>query len=281
MTPRGPLCYAQLVSFGRPIEDASAGPLCHFRFPYPCARTGYARRIGRAVASATCSRSLLYVVSDSDRAFLIAIDPPLVSGDLPAVMARLRANWPPGRLAELTASPLEAVARLAATCLGLTGSMEHCERLAALLGHADEQVAAAAENALWSIWMQAGSAEAHRQLSTAIQCLQQAELERALGLLGELIAAEPALAEAYHQRALALQSLERYDEAEAAYQAALERNPYHFAATAGLGHIRAERGDYSGALDFYKRALKIHPRLAGIREIVPQLEAALDKRDVA
>ena len=111
------------------------------------------------------------MVSESDRAFLITIDPPLVAGDLPSVIARLRGNWPPERLVELTASPLEATARLAARCLGLTGSMEHCKQVAALLGHADEQVAAAAEDALWSIWMRAGSADAHRQLNAAVQCL--------------------------------------------------------------------------------------------------------------
>ncbi|MBU0617772.1 MAG: tetratricopeptide repeat protein [Planctomycetes bacterium] len=221
------------------------------------------------------------MVSDSDRAFLIAVDPPLVAGDLPVLLARLRANWPPERLVELTASPLEAIAKLAATCLGLTGSMEHCPRLVALLDHADEQVGVAAEDALWNIWMRAGSPDGNRRLGTAVQCVQRGEFESALGVLRALVASEPTLAEARHQQAIVLHSLGRYDEAEEAYQAALDRNPYHFAAVAGLGHIRVERDDYAGALDFYKRALKIHPRLAGIREIVPQLEAALHKRDVA
>ncbi len=221
------------------------------------------------------------MVSNSDMAFLLAIEPPLAGGDLPMVIARLRAGWLPERLMELTSSSLAAAAKTAVKCLGLTGSMQHCERLVALLGHADEQIGLAAEDALWNIWMQAGSDRAGEQLSAAIQCLRQGEIEAALELLGGLIASEPTLAEAHHQQALVWHSLERYDEAEAAYQAALDRNPHHFAAVAGMGHIRAERGDYPGALDFYKRALQIHPRLAEIREIVPQLEAALNKRDVA
>jgi tetratricopeptide (TPR) repeat protein len=224
---------------------------------------------------------LLFVVSASERAFLIAVDPLLAAGDLPTALARLRANWPPERLEELTASSLEPVTRLAATCLGLTGGMEYCRRLVALLGHADEQVAVAAEDALWNIWMRAGSAGGSQRLNAAVEYLRKGEFESALEVLDVLIASEPALAEARHQQALALHSLGRHDEAEAAYQAALERNPYHFAAIAGLGHICVERDEYAGALDFYERALKIHPRLAGIREIVPQLEAALHKRDVA
>ncbi len=221
------------------------------------------------------------MVSDSDRAFLIAIEPALLARDLPVVLARLRANWPPERLVELTASSLEAVAKSAVTCLGLTGSLEHCQRLVALLGHAQEQVVAGSEDALWNIWMQAGSPDGNRRLSAAVQCLQNGDPEGALGVLRELIAAEPTLAEAHHQQAIALHALGQYDEAEVSYQTALGRNPHHFAAAAGLGHICVERDDYAGALDFYKRALKIHPRLAEIREIVPQLEAALNERDVA
>lgn len=221
------------------------------------------------------------MLRDSERAFLISIDPPLAANDLAVVLARLGASWPPERLLTLLASPRPAVVKAAATCVGLTGSMEHCSRLAALLGHADEQVATAAEDALWMIWMRAGSEPGCRQLRTAVQRLREGEIEAALRLLGSLTAAEGSLAEAHHQQAIAWHSLERYGEAEAAYRKTLALNPYHFAAVAGLGHVCAHRGDFAGALHHYRRALEIHPRLTEIREIVPQLEAALEKRVVA
>jgi tetratricopeptide (TPR) repeat protein len=221
------------------------------------------------------------VLRDSDTAFLTAIELPLVTGDLPQVLARLRAGWPPERLVELLDSPSAAVVAAAACCLGLTGKREHCQRLVALLGHIDDQVASAAENALWSIWMQAGSENANAQLTAALGRLRDGQSEAALRLLDALAAAEPSFAEAHHQQAIALHTLERYDEAEAAYRETLARNPYHFAATAGLGHLCAQRDDFDGALRYYRRALRIHPRLREIREIVPQLEAAIDKRIVA
>ena len=221
------------------------------------------------------------MLRNSDSVFFAAIDPPLVGGDLATVLARLRGNWPPERLVELLASPLPAAVKTAATCLGLTGSMGHCDRLVSLLGHDDERVVAAAEDALWSIWMRAGSEDATAQLRLAIQRLQQDDAESALRVLRELTAADCSLAEAHHQRAIALHSLERYDEAEAAYQTAVALNPCHFAAVAGLGHICVQRGDYTGALRHYHCALQIHPRLAEIREIVPQLEAAIKRRIVA
>jgi tetratricopeptide (TPR) repeat protein len=221
------------------------------------------------------------VLPHSDTAFLAAIEPPLLAGDLPVLLARLRADWSPERLAELLASPLSAVAAAAATCLGLSGSMKHCQRLVSALGHTDDQVAAAAENALWSIWMRAGSEDACARLRTAVRQLERGEIEAALVTLRDLIAAEGSMAEAYHQQAIALHSLEQYQEAEAAYQQAVALNAYHFAAVAGLGHIRAQGGDWAGALGYYRRALRINPRLTDIREIVPQLETAIRKRVVA
>ncbi|MFQ5807237.1 MAG: tetratricopeptide repeat protein [Phycisphaerae bacterium] len=221
------------------------------------------------------------MLRESETAFLVTIDPPLVGGDLSVVLARLRANWPPGRLVELLTSPLASVVKTAATCLGLTGTMEHCGPLVSLLGHADEEVAAAAEDALWSIWMRAGSENANRQLKAAVERMRKGRIEAALDLLHDLTAAENPSAEAHHQQAIALHSLERYEEAEAAYQEALALNPYHFAAVAGLGHICGQRRDLTGALRYYRRALRIHPRLKEIREVVPQLEAAIQKRVVA
>lgn len=221
------------------------------------------------------------MLRDSEAAFLIAIEPPLAGGELPVALARLRANWPPQRLVELTASPLSRVIKAAARCLGLTGSMQHCERLVSLLGHPDEEVASAAEDALWSIWMQAGSAETTAQLRDAVQQLGAGATEAALGLLEALTAREGSLAEAHHQQALAMHSLERYEEAEAAYQRTLALNRYHFAAVAGLGHVCVQRGDFAGALRYYRHALDIHPRLAEIRQILPQLEAAIQRRVVA
>ena len=219
--------------------------------------------------------------SHAETAFLAILEPPLVAGDLPVVLARLQASWPPERLVEFLSSPRDAVAKVAATCLGMTGDMRHCEPLVLALGHASEQVAIAAENALWSLWMRGGSDEACARLHDAVERLRQDAVEAALALLDELICSEESFAEVHHQRAIALHSLERLDEAEVAYRRAVALNPHHFSAIAGLGHICAQRGQCSAALGHYRRALGIHPRMAEIRDIVPELEAAVRKRVVA
>ena len=221
------------------------------------------------------------MLSQTERTFLIAIEPPLLAEQTATVVARLRANWPEERLMELADSSSPVIARMAARCLGYIGTRIHARKLTGLLRHADETVVEAAENGLWSIWMRGYEGADHERLREAIGRVNAGEFEAGLALLSELIAAEPNEPEAYHQRALALHSMQRYEEAEAAYLATLERNPAHFAAAAGLGHLHVEQGEFEAALDFYKQALEIHPRLKEIREIVPQLEKALNRRDVA
>lgn len=221
------------------------------------------------------------MAGDADTLFLISIDPPLASGDLRAVLSRLRESWPPERLVALLASPLTSVVRAAARCLGLVGSMCHCQPLVALLRHSDEQVVGAAEDALWSIWLRAGSEAANEQLAVAVEHIRNGRLEAALSVLDELWHSAGSFAEVHHQRGLVLHWLERYEQARAAYQRAVELNPCHFAALAGLGHICVEQDDFASALRYYRQALAIHPRLAEIEQIVPQLEAALSRRVVA
>jgi len=221
------------------------------------------------------------VLSQADRAFITDIEPPLLAGELSVVIARLRSTWPPERLIELSASLSNDVVKLAVLCLGISGAASHCEHLAAFLKHDDDGVSSAAETAFWSVCLNDYTDDAHDRLNQAVGCMKENRHAEALNLLDALIAAEPDKAEAYHQRALALHSLERYADAETAYLAALSRNPHHFAAMAGLGHVHVEREQYREALDFYKRALDIYPRLEEIREIAPRLEAALHDREVA
>lgn len=170
----------------------------------------------------------------------------------------------------------DAVARLAAS-----GSMMHAPRLTPLLAHPDPHVAAGAETALWSIWMRAGTPAGVEELARAVDCVQSDHLEQALSLLTVLCITEPAFAEAHHQRAIVLHLLERTEEAQAAYSETLRVNPEHFAAAAGLGHVRAERGELLAALQQYRRAVRLNPRLTEIREAVSHIEAALRRRVVA
>ena len=224
----------------------------------------------------------LFVENDAvANQFTESVGPLLESGDLPALVTLLEKQWPPENLAVLLASSSPAVSSGAARCLGLIGSMSYCRHLAGLLGHADQAVAEAAEDALWQTWMQAGSAAARQRLAQAVEHIRTQDYKAAVAVLDTLLAAEPTFAEAHHQRAIALCFLEQPEAAAEAYQQVLGLNPHHFAAAVGLGHTYVERGDVRRALELYRLALQVHPGLSEIREAVEQIETALRKRDVA
>lgn len=210
--------------------------------------------------------------------FLRTVAPILAENDLCALTALLRAKWPCDRLVRFLYSTSPEILDLAAACLGLTGTMTHCEYLVPFLGHSNREIARSAENSLWRIWMQGGSRIGNEDLVEALDCIQAGAYCAADQHLAVLTAAEPAFAEAHHQHAIVLTFLERLDEASGAYRTALKTNPYHFAAAAGLGHAHTLRADVCGALHHYRRALRIHPGLDEIRGAVEAIEAAMQRR---
>ncbi len=202
-------------------------------------------------------------------------------GDLPRVLAVLRNRFPRHELREMIHSTDPRVRCAAIRCLGLVGRMDDCEPLVLLLSLAEAETTALVEDTLWSIWMRAGSDTAQARLAEAIASDPALGPEHTARQCAAIVADEPAYAEAHHQLAIALHAAGNHAAAEQAYAEALERNPWHFAAAAGLGHVRVELGDFPGALDAYRRALRIHPGLEELGELVPQLESALHRRDVA
>jgi cytochrome c-type biogenesis protein CcmH/NrfG len=61
---------------------------------------------------------------------------------------------------------------------------------------------------------------------------------------------------------------------------ALAIEPRHFEAWAGLGHIFMASEDKRGALEAYRRALKIHPQMENVRTRVERLRPQIDGQDL-
>jgi Tfp pilus assembly protein PilF len=67
------------------------------------------------------------------------------------------------------------------------------------------------------------------------------------------------------QQALALEQQGSWKEAEAAWRQVMEQNPRDATAMAHLGLVLARETDYAGAVEEYRRALKLDPHMAGVR----------------
>jgi tetratricopeptide (TPR) repeat protein len=195
--------------------------------------------------------------------------------DRSVLAALLRARPGPETILPLLSARRSSTVQAAILYLGLYGSVRDAPVLALCLQHADAEVAALAEHCLWSIWMQSGTEQGNRTLALAIDYMRDGDNRQAIALLTMLILKEPSFAEAHFQNGLALSSVGRHGEAARAYQQALRLNPHHFAAAAALGHACVELGNLSGALRYYRLALRIYPRLEELPDAVRCLEAAL------
>ncbi|MFO0837806.1 MAG: hypothetical protein U1D55_04720 [Phycisphaerae bacterium] len=212
--------------------------------------------------------------------FLSALGPLLRAADTAAALDALIA-YPPCILVNLL-NPTDAeLLAVAIEALRMTGSIAECDPIVPFLAHQDPAIAAAAENALWSIWMRAGSAAGNRRLARAMRQIQADQHYQARQSLMDLTVDEPQFAEAHHQLGLVLSLIERGDDALLSLRRALRLNPLHFAAASGIGHIHAMRGELADALRNYRRSLQIHPNQPDLREVLPQLEAAVRRSAVA
>ncbi len=200
---------------------------------------------------------------------------PGLNVDRAVLNALVREKPKPEALVSLLAAADPTAVRAAVLYVGLYGTPREAALLALCLHHADSGVAQLAEHCLWSLWMQSGSEDGNRTLACAIQAINGGKYVEAVQTLDSLLAREPGFPEAHFQRGLALSSADQPKEATREYRLALRLNPHHFGAAAALGHALLEQGDLRGALRFYRKALRIHPRLEDLPDAVRELEFVL------
>ena len=99
-------------------------------------------------------------------------------------------------------------------------------------------------------------------------------------LLDRVITLQPAWAEAWNRRATAFFLLDDTASSMADLRQVLTHEPRHFGAWAGLGHIYMAGGDKTRALEAYRKALAINPRMETVRPLVERLAPEIEGRDI-
>jgi tetratricopeptide (TPR) repeat protein len=150
----------------------------------------------------------------------------------------------------------------------------------ALKAAPDEASAKAVEDRIWALWLASGSDTANLLMTRVKSAIAAQDLDLALKLLDAIVALKPDYIEAWNRRATLYYMKKDFDRALADIQQVLAREPRHFGAMSGLGMILQEVGDEKQALDVFRRALAVHPRLPRIPDLVKSLSEKVEGRDI-
>jgi tetratricopeptide (TPR) repeat protein len=131
----------------------------------------------------------------------------------------------------------------------------------------------AAASALWALWFRSEGLGPTKELR---RLLRQRDPAKALAGFERLLERAPSFAEAYNQRAILFFRLRQYDRSIADCEKALQLNPFHFGAQAGIGQCWLQLRRPRFALRAFRLALKIHPYLEDVAETVRSLEQSIE-----
>ncbi len=167
--------------------------------------------------------------------------------------------------------------RAAVLALGFLGNYESNAALGKSLHDDDRVVRMIAENSIREVWFRSGSDVNRRTLHQVAKLNEGRRYKDALRIANQLIEDAPFIAEAWNQRAIAYFQLKKYAESADDCHQALEINPYHFGAAVGMGHCYLELSDALGALESFRRALRLNPDMEDVRGQVTFLERQLEE----
>lgn len=187
-------------------------------------------------------------------------------------------SYTPGTLQRLAEHDVREVRRAAVLALGFLGDYEVNHTMGRALHDEDRTVRVLAENGIRSVWNRCGTADHRQQLAIVVRFNSAQQYDEAAARATELIAEAPWLAEAWNQRAVARFGLAQHGMSIRDCHQALELNPYHFAAAAGMGQAYLQLGNPVSALESFRRALRLNPGLDGVRAQVVRLTRMIEDK---
>jgi tetratricopeptide (TPR) repeat protein len=167
--------------------------------------------------------------------------------------------------------------RAAVLAISLVGDYSSNSVLGRALVDRDRGVRTIAECGIRELWCRIGSREQQEMLREIGELNDERMHQEAARLATELIHNSPWIAEAWCQRGTAHYHLAQYDAAIRDCHQALEINPYHFTAAAGMGQCYMLQDNPVAALEAFRRALRLNPGMEEVRAQVVRLQRSLKK----
>ena len=133
-----------------------------------------------------------------------------------------------------------------------------------------------AQSQIIRAWNHSGSPSMDLLARRADRAMKAKDWKTALVHLNDLVRLAPKFAEGWNKRATVYFLKGEYGPSLEDIARTLRLEPRHFGALAGLGIMLDRLGDKMGALEAYRRAVKIHPNLkgakAGIKKLTREVE---------
>jgi tetratricopeptide (TPR) repeat protein len=202
----------------------------------------------------------------------------LTNSDYAMFMKRVARRYSNQTLERLVSVGDHVTRRAAVLSLSLMSDYSSNAVLGRALVDRDRGVRAIAESGIRELWCRIGSRHQQEMLREVSDLNDQRMHTQAARLATELIHSSPWIAEAWCQRGTAHYHLAQYDAAIRDCHQALEINPYHFTAAAGMGQCYMLQDNPVAALEAFRRALRLNPGLEEVRAQVVRLQRSL-KRD--
>lgn len=150
----------------------------------------------------------------------------------------------------------------------------------ALKAAPDETTAKAIEERIWALWVVSKSDTTNLLMTRVKTALEAKDVDLAIKLLDGVVKVKPDYVEGWNRRATIYYMKKDYGRAVADIREVLKREPRHFGALSGLGLILQDLGDEKQALEVYRRALAVYPKLQRIPDLVKTLQEKVEGRDI-
>lgn len=199
----------------------------------------------------------------------------LDDGDVERYVSRTGRLYMQGTLCRLLKHGDARVRRAAALALGFLGDYGANAALGEALRDSDRPVRLLAEEAIRNVWLRPGIPGLDRELRILSRMAAARLFRRVVERATSLLQNAQNVPEVYYLRGSALMAEEQYEAAIRDQHMALELNPYHFLAAAGMGYAYLKLRNLRSALEAFRRALKINPNLEAVRLEVNRLRRLL------
>jgi tetratricopeptide (TPR) repeat protein len=144
----------------------------------------------------------------------------------------------------------------------------------------DETSAKSIEERIWALWLVSKSDTTNLLMTRVKTAMDGEDLDLAIKLLDSIIKIKPDYTEAFNRRATVYYMKKDFNRSLEDIRQVLAREPRHFGALAGLGLIMQDLGDDKRALEIYRKALAIHPRLPRVPDLIKTLTEKVEGRDI-